>query len=464
LDYGLHWRCARYRWVMTYRFPASFVFGCSTAAYQIEGAWNADGKGESIWDRFAHTAGRIRSGDTGDIACDHYHRYEADIDLMAQAGMKAYRFSVAWTRILPAGTGAVNAAGLDFYRRIATACRARGITPWACFYHWDLPQALQDRGGWANRDSVAWYTDYVRTVVTALADVIDHWVMFNEPSIFTAVGHLAGMHAPGIADPARYGAAVHHVNLATANGIRAIRAIAPDARVGTVLSFNHVYPATASSADAAAAQRSDAIMNTVFADPLFRGTYPAILLPLLAPHIMPGDMDAMVAKIDFLGINHYTRMPISAAAGSSDDGAAAGGGIGWARPAPGLPVTALGWEIYPQGLYDIVKRVCDDYGPMPIYITENGGAFDDRRAADGSVSDPDRVALLDGYLGALQRAVADGYPVHGYLIWSLLDNFEWSHGSSKRFGIVYTDYATQQRIPKSSYHWYADLIRRSAAD
>jgi beta-glucosidase len=244
--------------------------------------------------------------------------------------------------------------------------------------------------------------------------------------------------------------------------------LAPRAQVGTVLSLNHVFAATDSSADQAAAHRTDAIINRVFADPLFTGRYPEILLPLLSQHILPGDMDTMRTPIDFLGINHYTRMPISATAGrlgndgAGNDGAAAGGGIGWAPSPPGVPVTALGWEIYPQGMYDIVKRVCDDYGPMPIYITENGGAFDDQPDADGRVDDQNRIALLDGYLGALHRAVADGYPVKGYFVWTLMDNVEWTHGKTKRFGIVHTDYDTLRRTPKASYHWYAALIRRSA--
>lgn len=446
-------------------FPVDFKFGASTAAYQIEGAWDADGKGESIWDRYTHTPGKVAGGDTGDVACDHYRRFEADIDLAAAAGLKVYRFSIAWTRIIPDGDGAVNASGVDFYRRLALACRARGIEPWACLYHWDYPQVLQDRGGWAARDSVQWFIEYADVCAHQLGGVIDHWAMFNEPSIFTAMGYALGIHAPGIADYATYAAAVHHVNLATAGALRVMRAVLPDAQLGTVLSLNHMVPyRDGDAADIAAAEFADAMMNRSFADPLFLGTYPPALAMLTAPHVQPGDMETMQTPIDWLGINHYSRMHIDGqrTAGGGDgsaDGAAAGGGLGWRMPPDGSPVTAMGWEIYPQGLYDIVARVHADYGPVPIYITENGGAFPDEVGADGTVNDADRIALLDGYLGALSRTIADGMPVRGYFIWSLLDNFEWGHGYAKRFGIIHVDYATQVRTPKASYHWYAALAQ-----
>jgi beta-glucosidase len=444
-------------------FPADFRFGASTAAYQIEGAWNVDGKGESIWDHYTHSPGRIAGGDTGDVACDHYSKFEADLDLAAAAGLTVYRFSIAWTRIIPDGDGAVNAAGVAFYRRLAGACHARGITPWACLYHWDYPQALQDRGGWTARDSIDWFVRYAQVCARELGDVIKHWAMFNEPSIFTAMGFALGIHAPGVADFAAYGAAVHHVNLATAGSLRAMRSILPDALVGTVLSLNHMVPYRTSNADdLAAAEFADAMMNRSFADPLFLGTYPAALDRLIGPHVQPGDMESLKTPVDWLGINHYSRMHIDSRrtdTPGSADGAAAGGGLGWRMPPDGAPVTAMGWEIYPQGLYDIVARVHADYGPVPIYITENGGAFPDLIGADGRVDDEDRIALLHGYLNALSRAVADGMPVQGYFVWSLLDNFEWTHGYSKRFGIIHVDYATQARTPKASYYWYAALAK-----
>lgn len=441
-------------------FPAEFRWGASTAAFQIEGAASADGKGESIWDRFCRTPGKVAGGDTGDVACDHYHRFTEDLDLAAAAGLTVYRFSIAWTRIFPDGDGALNPAGVGFYRRLAEACHARGITPWACLYHWDYPQALQDRGGWANRDGVAWFTAYAEACARELGDVITHWAMFNEPSIFTAMGFAIGIHAPGLADQTAYGAAVHHVNLATASALKAMRAILPDAELGTVLSLNHMTPYREGDAgDIAAAAYADAMMNRSFADPLFLGTYPEALLPLVTPHIEPGDKALLKADIDWLGINHYSRMHIDGrrTQQASTDGAAAGGGLGWRKPHDGAPVTAMGWEIYPQGLYDIVARVHADYGPVPVYITENGGAFDDVVGPDGRVDDGDRIALLHGYLAGLARAVADGHPVRGYFVWSLLDNFEWTHGYARRFGIIHVDYATQARTPKASWHWYKAL-------
>lgn len=441
------------------RFPDDFVFGASTASYQIEGAWDSDGKGESIWDRFAHMPGRIENGDTGDVACDHYHRFEEDLDLAAQAGMTVYRFSLSWTRLLPQGTGEPNPGGIAFYRRLARACRDRNIEPWACFYHWDYPQALQDRGGWAQRDSVDWYLDYVRLAVGELGDLIGHWTMFNEPSIFTTLGYRLGIHAPGLADDRAWAAAVHHVSLATARGVRLIRSLAPEAKVGTILSLNHMQPYAESEQDRTAARIADEVMNRSFADPLFLGHYPPLVAQITQPFVQPGDLEELKAETDFLGINHYSRMHIDGSRmAASPDGATGGGGLGWRKPPSGAPVTSMGWEIYPQGIYDIVKRVCEDYGAMPIYITENGGAFDDVVKADGSIDDTARIALLSGYLEALSRAISDGYPVKGYMVWSLLDNFEWAHGYAKRFGIVHVDFKTLKRTPKASYHWYKRLI------
>lgn len=444
---------------MARSFPPGFIFGASTAAFQIEGAAHADGKGESMWDAFCRTPGKVSNGDTGDIACDHYHRFEEDLDLAAAAGMKAYRFSINWTRILPNGVGAANAQGLAFYDRLTDACLKRGIAPWPCFYHWDYSQRLHERGGWTHRESVDWYLELVQAVVPKLADRCGHWVMFNEPGIFTALGYLLGQHAPGVRDPAAYGAAVHHVNLATGEGVRLVRRLAPQATIGTVLAINGAEAATNTAEDHTAAERIDAIMNRAFLDPLFRAQYPDALTAMVAPFVRDGDMARCQVPLDFLGVNHYTRARVSAATGESRDGATAGGGMGMLRPPAGAPVTAMGWEIYPQGLYDVVARVTNEYGRIPIYITENGGAFPDIQDANGVIQDHDRIALLDGYLEALARACADGYDVRGYLVWSLLDNFEWAHGYDKRFGLVHVDYATLKRTPKASYHWYADLAR-----
>jgi beta-glucosidase len=435
---------------MTVRLPNHFRFGTSTASYQIEGAWNQDGKGESIWDRFSHTPGKVKNGDTGDVACDHYRRFEADLDLAAGAGMRIYRFSIAWTRLFPQGTGARNAAGFDFYDRLVDACLARGLEPWPCFYHWDLPQALQDRGGWANRDSAAWYADYAAAAAERLKDRAPRFVMFNEPSIFTTLGHLFGIHAPGLRDMAAYGAGVHHVNLATAEGLRRLRGVAPAAELGTVLALNVYAPATESVEDRAAAAYAEALMNRNFADPLFFGCYPEAALPVVGPHIRDGDLDALRERVDFLGVNHYSRTRIAHSPKS---------GMSWLPPEPGAPVTAFNWEIWPQGMRDILVWVRDTYGDVPLYVTENGMAGAEVRGPDGRIDDQDRIDYLRGYIGAVAGAIEAGVDVRGYLVWSLIDNFEWAEGNAMRFGLIETDYATLERRPKRSYDWYADVAR-----
>lgn len=433
---------------MSARLPDDFLFGTSTAAYQIEGAWDADGKGESIWDRFCHTPGKVKNGDTGDVACDHYHRFEADLDLAVGANMRAYRFSIAWTRLFPDGIGARNEAGFAFYDRLVDACLARGLEPWPCFYHWDFPQALQDRGGWANRDSVGWYVDYAAAATERLKDRCARFVMFNEPSIFTTLGNLFGIHAPGIRDMATYGAAVHHVNLATAEGLRRLRAVAPNAGLGTVLALNAFAPASDSAEDRAAATYAEALMNRNFADPLFHGRYPDAAMAVVGPHIRDGDLERLRERVDFLGVNHYTRTRIAHSPKS---------GMSWLPPEPGAPVTAFGWEIWPQGLRDILIWVRDNYGAVPLYVTENGMAGAERRRPDGRIDDQDRIDYLRGYIGGVAQAIEAGVDVRGYLVWSLIDNFEWAEGYSKRFGLVEIDYATLERRPKRSYDWYARL-------
>ncbi|MCA3697428.1 GH1 family beta-glucosidase [Aquidulcibacter sp.] len=451
---------------MPIRFPESFVFGASTAAYQIEGAAQTDGRGEGIWDRYSHTPGKIHQGDTGDIACDHYHRFEEDLDLAQAASMTAYRFSINWARVLPDGVGRVNEAGLAFYDRLVDACIARGLEPWVCFYHWDYSQVLQDQGGWANRASVDWFLELVQLVTNRLKDRVTHWCLFNEPTIFTSLGYLLGQHAPGLKDPAAYGAAVHHVSLATADGVRLVRRLAPGAKVGTVLSINGVQPASTSPEDVAASALADAVMNRAFLDPIFKGTYPDEIGAMVTPFIRDGDMDRLKADLDFLGINHYTRSKIAAKPASvSADGATAGGGMGFVPPPAGTPITLMGWEIRPEGIYEVIARVYEQYAALPIYITENGGAFPDEVTATGEVLDHDRIGLLTGYLSQIARAINDGYDVRGYLVWSLLDNFEWGHGYSKRFGLVHIDYESQKRTPKASYQWYRQLAQcRTIAD
>jgi beta-glucosidase len=438
--------------MMARSFPPGFIFGASTAAYQIEGAYNADGKGVGIWDHFCRQPGRVENGDTGDVACDHYDRLEEDLDLMAAAGLKAYRFSVNWTRILPAGDGEPNAAGLAFYDRLVDGCLKRGITPWLCFYHWDYAQALQERGGWANRESIGWYVALVDVVTRHFANRVAHFVMFNEPSMFTALGYLMGTHAPGLRDPAAYGAAVHNVNLATAAGVARVRQIAPAAQVGTVVAFNLMEPGSSETQDVQATALVDAVLNTAFTHPPLRGVYPDAIVPLVQPHIHPGDMEAVRVQFDFLGLNHYTRGFIGAAPPEK-------GGFAMLKRDTGLLRTQMGWDVYPQGMAQTVARVARDYPGLPLYITENGGAFPDVVRADGTIDDADRIALLDGYLEALATSIAEGHDVRGYFVWSLLDNFEWAHGYRMRFGLVHVDYATLKRTPKRSFNWYAELAR-----
>jgi beta-glucosidase len=432
---------------MSRLLPKGFRLGASTAAYQIEGAWDADGKGPSIWDRFCQMPGHVAGGDTGDVACDHYHRYAEDLDLAAAAGMDVYRFSIAWTRLFPDGTGAANPAGFDFYDRLVDACLARSIEPWPCFYHWCLPQALEDRGGWANRDSARWYADYASAAAARLADRVETFVLFNEPSVFTTFGYLMGVHAPGRSDAAAFGAAVHNVNRATALGAGAVRAAVPKARLGTVLALNHAVAADADNADdVAAAETATDVLNAAFGDPLFLGHYPATVQAFVDPHVLPGDLAGLRTPLDFLGINHYTRFRVRA------DGA---GGFRLARTPADVPTTAMGWEIWPEGMTRILEWAKARWGDMPMYVTENG------MATGGGENDADRIAFLRAYLAAALNADVD---LRGYLVWSLTDNFEWAEGYAKRFGLVEIDYATQARRPRASYHWFAELARTRLLD
>ena len=413
---------------MPVHFPEDFIFGASTASYQIEGAWQADGKGESIWDRFTHMPGKIRNGDTGDVACDHYHRFEEDLDLAAGAGMTAYRFSMSWARLFPQGTGARNEAGFDFYDRLVDACLERGLQPWPCFYHWDLPQALQERGGWAERDSAHWYADYVAAAAERLAGRAAKFVMFNEPGIFVLLGYRRGYHAPGISDRDAFGAAMHHVNLAAADGTRRVREAAPGAEVGNVLAVSVMLPV--SEADAEAAEWADAHNNLAYADPHLLGRYPEAVLPTVEPYCRDGDMQRLETRFDFLGVNHYTRTYIQA-----DE-------KGRARVAEGYataPTTEMGWEIWPEGMTRVLVRMHERYG-LPLYVTENGiAAPDGKRTADGRIDDSDRVDYLRGYISAAHDAMRQGVDLRGYLVWTLMDNFEWAEGYEKRFGLVEID-------------------------
>jgi beta-glucosidase len=430
---------------MALLFPPHFQFGASTAAYQIEGAWDADGKGESIWDRFAHSPGRIADGKTGDIACDHYHRYEADLDLAKAAGLSCYRFSIAWTRLFPNGVGARNVAGFDFYNRLVDACLVRGLEPWPCFYHWDLPQALEDQDGWANPEAPHWFGDYAQAAARALGDRVSTFILFNEPSMFTSLGYLLGLHAPGRRDAPAWMRAVHHVNQATALAFASVKAVAPSAALGTVLALNQMTPASENLDDHAATRRADAVFNRAFADPIFLGRYPNELADL-------GDASLLKTPIDFLGVNHYTRVRIKA-------DQAAPMGLRMAATPGDVPQTHYRWEIRPEGMRDILNWVRQTYGSIPIVVTENGAACPDKPAPDGFINDQDRIAFLDTYIRAVAQAIVDGCDVRGYFIWSLLDNFEWQEGYQKRFGLAHVDFETLQRTPKASFDWYAQLAK-----
>jgi len=435
-------------------FPPGFLLGAATAAYQVEGGARDGGRGESIWDRFSHTPGKTYAGHTGDVACDHYHRWREDVELMAELGLRAYRFSVAWPRVMPEGRGPVNPAGLDFYDRLVDALLEEGIQPFVTLYHWDLPQALQDIGGWPSRSLVGYFADYAATVVGRLGDRVRHWITLNEPWVFAFVGYLEGRHAPGLKDLAAALQAAHHALVAHARATDAIRAlVGEEIQVGIVLNLNHVDPLTDSQADIEAARRYDGHLNRWFLDPLFHGRYPEDVLDLWgdrAPQVEADDLPGLPERLDFLGINNYSRSVVGYRKNPPLD-------LASHRP-EGSQTTDMGWEIYPDGLYQVLTRVHRDYRPRSIYITENGAAFPDVLQPDGAVDDLERIEFLRSYTFAAHRALEEGVPLKGYFVWSLLDNYEWAHGYSKRFGIVYVDYPTQERIVKASGRWYRATI------
>jgi beta-glucosidase len=434
-------------------FPTDFVWGASTSSYQIEGAVDADGRGQSIWDVFCRTPGKVKGGDTGDVACDHYHRWREDLDLLERAGFSAYRFSTAWPRILPAGAGAVEQRGLDFYDRLADGLVARGVTPWLCLYHWDLPQALQETGGWLNRDIADKFADYARIVARRLGDRVKHWAMFNEPNVHALFGHGTGGHAPGLSGLPNMRAAIHHQNLAQGCALQALRAERADLRLGTVSNVSPVRPSSDRDEDRGAAIRFDAFWNGVVLDPLFKGLYPPAVTQEFASLIAAGDLQTINQPVDFFGLNYYAPAYVADAPGSLFGA--------WFGAVPaGTRFTAIGWPIDASGLVDALKRLRDDYRNPEIYVTENGACYDDRPAADGAVHDEDRVGYLRDHLAAARHALAAGVKLRGYFVWSLLDNFEWAEGYSRRFGVVHVDFATLKRTPKSSFAYLADAIRR----
>lgn len=440
-------------------FPADFAWGTATAAFQIEGAPRADGKGESMWDRFTHTPGKIERGEDADVACDHYHRWRDDVALMANMGLNAYRFSVAWTRVQPEGRGAVNTAGLDFYSALVDELLARGITPYVTLYHWDLPQALEDRGGWRRRETPEAFAEYVAVVARRLGDRVKRWITLNEPQVSTYLGHVTGEMAPGLRDVRLYAPVAHHLLLAHGLAVPVLRAEGgAGAQVGITLNLSPMVPASESDEDQATTKFVDAAFNRWFLDPVFRGIYPTMAVGRLDPPddlIHAGDMAAIKAPLDFLGINYYTHFHVR---GHPDapDGAPTLPEI-VTETGPGL--TTMGWQVVPEELYRLLLRVHDEYAPTRILITENGAAYPDDIAPDGQVHDPERTDYLRLHFAQARRAIAAGVPLHGYFIWSLLDNFEWARGYGQRFGVYYTDYPTQRRILKDSGRYLARVAR-----
>lgn len=447
-------------------FPDGFLWGAATASYQIEGAATEDGRAPSIWDTFSHTPGRTANGDTGDVACEHYHRVPEDVALMRELGLDAYRFSVAWPRVVPSGTGTVNPAGLAFYDRLVDELLAAGIRPVVTLYHWDLPQALEDRGGWRSRDVAGWFAEYTAAVVGRLGDRVRSWTTLNEPWCSSMLGHAIGVHAPGRRDPMEGLLTAHHLMLAHGTAVPVIREHCPQAQVSITLNPTQVYgPPEATEADLDAVRRADNALNGVFFGPLFHGAYPAGFLDDVAhltdgSFVHDGDLATIGAPLDNLGVNNYFPTRVRATA----DGAQPTGTLhllpgcaGVDEVAPHPPLTAMGWEQSPHSHRLVVERSARESG-LPVYVTENGSAWDDTVDADGAVHDPERVAYLRAHLAALADAAEAGTDIRGYFAWSLLDNFEWAFGYGKRFGIVHVDFDTQVRTVKDSGREYAGII------
>ncbi|WP_433501556.1 GH1 family beta-glucosidase [Sphaerimonospora sp. CA-214678] len=453
-------------------FPTGFVWGAATSAYQIEGSISADGRGTSIWDTFCRQDGRIVGGDHAEVAIDHYNRYAEDVRLMADLGLTAYRFSVSWPRIQPLGSGAHNTKGLDFYKRLVDELLSYGIDPWLTLYHWDLPQALEDAGGWPARDTSKRFADFAALVHAELGDRVRNWSTVNEPWCAAFLGYASGEHAPGRREPAAAIRAAHHLNLAHGLAARAMRAQNADSQIGGCVNLYAISPATGSEGDADAARRIDGLQNRFFLDALLKGEYPEDVLKDLGAvtdlgFIEDGDLATIAAPLDMLLINYYSRFTVSGAPGGAQSASAAptDSGSPWVGSEHvgfvngGRPVTGMGWEIDGSGLREVLDRLVADYPRLPLYISENGAAFDDVVAEDGTVHDPERAAYIDTHLRVCHDAIEAGIPLRGYFAWSLMDNFEWAWGYGKRFGLVYVDYETQIRTMKSSALWYADAIR-----
>ena len=442
------------------KFPDQFAWGAAACAYQIEGAWNDDAKGPSIWDTFSRLPGKIMDGSNADVACDHYHRWQEDVGIMSGLNMNAYRLSISWPRVLPEGRGKVNAAGLDFYDRLIDALLARGIQPYVTLYHWDLPQALHDAGGWPNRDTARHFADYARVMAERLGDRVTKWMTHNEPSVVSLLGYFTGEYAPGEINPMATFQTAHNLFFSHGLAMQALRSAAKKtAEVGIVLHLRPVHPATDSDLDKAAAWRYDGVINRFFLDPVFLGRYPEDtwnLLEIVMPKIEDGDMKIISAPMDFLGVNYYTRFVMRHDPGTM---------LIQAVEAPPAESEYSGlWEIYEPGLHEMLTRLRKDYNPAHIYITENGIPVPDGLDWDGRVRDYRRIRYIHDNLVQLHKAIDEGVPVKGYFHWSLLDNFEWSHGYEPRFGLVYMDYKTQKRTIKESGRWLSHVIQQNGLD
>ncbi len=436
-------------------WPKGFIWGTSTSSYQIEGAAKEGGRGPSIWDVYSQIAGKIANGDTGDVACDHYHRYAEDIGLMKQIGLDAYRFSVAWPRVLPTGRGRVNETGLDFYDRLIDGLLAAKIEPWLCLYHWDLPLALGDEGGWINRDTAGWFADYAALIARRYGDRVKRWATFNEFSVFTIFGFALDGQPPGISDRVAHLKAIHHTNLAHGLGVDVVRSLVPGASIGAVHNRQRIVPESQKPEDVAAAGLLDEHWNLVFPDPQILGHYPTQTAKHIEPIMQAGDMAKICRPLDWFGINHYGPIFIK-----KDDKTV--WGYGWGATPADAPVSEIGWAIFPDMFRDELIEIDRKY-KLPIYVTENGAGSHDAPDGKGAVDDHPRISYLTAYTDAMKDAIKTGADVRGYFVWSLLDNFEWSAGYANRFGLVYVDFKTQRRIPKSSSRWYADLIKSAKA-
>jgi len=443
------------------QFPKQFIWGAATASYQIEGAWQEDGKGESIWDRFTHTPGKILNGDTGDVANDHYHRYVDDVALMKEIGLHAYRFSTAWPRILPQGRGKVNQAGLDFYGRLVDELLEAGITPFVTLYHWDLPQVLQDEGGWAARSTAEAFVEYTDVITRHLGDRVKNWMTFNEPSVSAIMGHLSGHHAPGLKDIEQTVSTAHHLLLAHGRAVPVIRRNSPGAEVGIVINANNIVPASPSKADRDAARIGDGMWVRWFLDPLHGRHYPTDIVVHYENQankevlgcVQAGDFEEISTPIDFVGLNYYMRQVVRADVPAT-------------KNLPPVVVadgerTEMGWEVYPDGLFKLLSRFHHEYQIPKLYVTENGASYSAGPDADGRVRDVKRTQYLRDHYTSAKRAIDAGVPLAGYFVWSFIDNFEWAYGYSQRFGIIWNDYETQERIFKDSALWYREVIRNN---